>query len=345
MKFPWQSYETRADSYTDAVVELIQSQASGTFIDPSRIAAREIALGLWGRAFASASVEPGGVIASALTPGVLALMGREMIRRGEALFLIEVEDGRLVLHPACAWNVSGGPNPRSWLYEITMAGPTHQTIIYNVSERRVVHVRYGEESDRPWLGVGPLQHASVTGKLAANIESNLADETSQSPGSLLPVPDGKSKSQLQADLRKIKGKLALVESTGTGWGDGSQGAPRRDLVQNRIGADPPDGLVKLRADTAQEVLAACGVPVTLLESTQGTALREAWRQFLHSSVTPVSLLASVELSDKLDTPLTLSFDRMMASDLSGRARAFQSMVGGGMAVERAAALAGLMQPD
>ena len=54
MKFPWQSYETRADSYTDAVVELIQSQASGTFIDPSRIAAREIALGLWGRAFASA---------------------------------------------------------------------------------------------------------------------------------------------------------------------------------------------------------------------------------------------------------------------------------------------------
>ena len=93
------------------------------------------------------------------------------------------------------------------------------------------------------------------------------------------------------------------------------------------------------------MLAACGVPVTLLESTQGTALREAWRQFLHSSVTPVSLLASVELSDKLDTPLTLSFDRMMASDLSGRARAFQSMVGGGMAVERAAALAGLMQPD
>ena len=70
MKLPWQSHETRADSYTDTVVELIQSQASGTFIDPSRIAAREIALGLWGRAFASASVEPAGVIASALTPGV-----------------------------------------------------------------------------------------------------------------------------------------------------------------------------------------------------------------------------------------------------------------------------------
>jgi hypothetical protein len=36
---------------------------------------------------------------------------------------------------------------------------------------------------------------------------------------------------------------------------------------------------------------------------------------------------------------------MFASDLSGRARAFQSMVGGGMDVSKAAALAGLMDAD
>ena len=35
---------------------------------------------------------------------------------------------------------------------------------------------------------------------------------------------------------------------------------------------------------------------------------------------------------------------MFASDLSGRARAFQPMVGGGMPVDKAAALAGLMDP-
>ena len=33
------------------------------------------------------------------------------------------------------------------------------------------------------------------------------------------------------------------------------------------------------------------------------------------------------------------------ADLQGRARAFQSLVGGGMAVEKAAALSGLLQPD
>ena len=158
-------------------------------------------------------------------------------------------------------------------------------------------------------------------------------------------PSAYAKSALQKDLRTIKGKIALVESTSSGWGDGSQGAPRRDLVQNRIGANPPEVLATLRSDSALSVLAACGVPVTLLERADGTSLREAWRQFLHSSVTPVADIVAAELSDKLAVDIKLNFDRMFASDLSGRARAFQSMVGGGYDVEKAAALAGLMEPQ
>ena len=42
---------------------------------------------------------------------------------------------------------------------------------------------------------------------------------------------------------------------------------------------------------------------------------------------------------------TLSWQELRASDLSGRARAFQSMVGGGMAIDQAVAVAGLMVDD
>ena len=83
----------------------------------------------------------------------------------------------------------------------------------------------------------------------------------------------------------------------------------------------------------------------MLDASEGTALREGWRQFLHASVVPVAALVSAELSDKLAVDIGLNFDRMFASDLSGRARAFQSMVGGGMDVAKAAALAGLMEPN
>ena len=53
-----------------------------------------------------------------------------------------------------------------------------------------------------------------------------------------------------------------------------------------------------------------------------------------------------ELREKLHAPdLVLVWDELRASDLAGRGRAFQSMIGGGMDVAKAAALAGLTEPE
>ena len=52
--------------------------------------------------------------------------------------------------------------------------------------------------------------------------------------------------------------------------------------------------------------------------------------FLHGSIAAVAELIASELRAKLDTPdLRLSFDRLFASDIQGRARAYRSMVGTG----------------
>ena len=65
---------------------------------------------------------------------------------------------------------------------------------------------------------------------------------------------------------------------------------------------------------------------------------KAWK-----TTQPDAHVVAVELADRLDTPcLPFCFDRLFVSDLSGRARAFQSMVNGGADVEKAAALAGLL---
>ena len=50
------------------------------------------------------------------------------------------------------------------------------------------------------------------------------------------------------------------------------------------------------------------------------------------------------LTAKLEVDVTLGFDGPFAADLRGRARAFQSMVLGGMGVQKTAALVGLMNP-
>ena len=93
------------------------------------------------------------------------------------------------------------------------------------------------------------------------------------------------------------------------------------------------------------VLAACGVPPPLVAPGDGTAAREAWRRFLHGTIHPLGEIVAEEASRKLGIDVGLSFDRLFASDLSGRARAFQSMVNGGMDAGKAAALAGLMEAE
>jgi len=351
MRFPWFGrMETRAaeSSYTDAVVELLQQRAAGTARggDPHAIAATEIAAGLWGRAFMAADVQPETTASLAVTPAVRELIGRQLIKRGEALFLIELEEGALRLDAASSWTVTGRPDPASWRYQVERAGPSTTTTTRRVRPERVVHVRYAVDPARPWQGVSPLASSRITAALAANTERRLSEESAMATGSVLAVPDGTPKDQLQTDLRGMDGRLVLVESTAGGYGQGMDQAPRRDLIPQRIGADPPETLALLRSQAALAVLAACGVPTALLERSDGTGRREAWRQFLHASVAPVALAVAAELADKLALPdLALSHDRMMASDISGKARAFQSMVGGGIPVEKAAALAGLMEPE
>ena len=64
------------------------------------------------------------------------------------------------------------------------------------------------------------------------------------------------------------------------------------------------------------------------------------------SVEPVARMVAAELSRKLDVPgLSFDFSSLWAHDLAGRAAAFKALVAGGMEIERAVALSGLMSPE
>ena len=111
--WPWSRRETRATQpFTDAIVSAIASQAAGTTAgDPSAIAALEACAGIWSRAFAAATVEPAH---PAITPAVLALIARDLIRRGESVFAIEVDGAAPVLRPAGSWDVRGPWREDEW---------------------------------------------------------------------------------------------------------------------------------------------------------------------------------------------------------------------------------------
>lgn len=347
LRFPWSDRETRSASYTDALVEAIVRQSGGSVTAvETATGALETAAGLTGRAFASA--EPSGTesVKAAITPEVLLAIGRDLIRLGESVHAIDTAKG-LRLIPANTWTITGGYDPDTWEYKINLPGPS-RTVTREVSAAGVVHVRYAVDPAQPWAGLSPLQVASLTGRLSAETESALGDESAGPRGNLLPVPkDGDSPTlePLREALGKLRGKAMLVESAFNWQDDARRGGVGPDWTARRLGADPPAALVQLYGLNARQVLAACGVPIELVELAGSTGNRESWRRYLFGTVAPLGRIVSLELSRKLEEPITLQWDELRASDLAGRARAFQSMVGAGMALERAAALAGLMEPE
>ena len=177
----------------------------------------------------------------------------------------------------------------------------------------------------------------------------LADEASGPRGFLLPSPvDGNDPTvaALKSDIRALRGKVALVESTSSGWAaDGAQTRPKGDWEPRRIGASPGTPLIEQASLASREVFAACGIPLGIVIETEGTGQRESFRRLMHATITPLARIVAEELSAKFETDIGLSFDGLFAADLAGRARAFQSLVGGGMDIAKAAALAGLMQGE
>ena len=137
----------------------------------------------------------------------------------------------------------------------------------------------------------------------------------------------------------------LLETVAGGWGEGRSAAPLRDWKPERLGPDPPASLEAVMGRGFLEVLAACGCPPGLFIDADGTAQRESMRRFFSLTVEPLAGLLARELSEKLEAEISLGFAGRFAADLAGRARAFQSMVGGGMDLAKAAGLAGLMEAE
>ena len=337
----WPFKVDHRESATDAIVSALISQAGGSSVPPSveALGAVEAAAGLWSRAFGSATVEPSTPATLALTPSVLAAIGRGLAVRGEAVFALDV-NGAVELTQAASWKVAGGTRPESWRYEVELPLPSGKVAKRTLPAESVLHVRYATRPGAPWAGISPLGMASETKALATWIEKRLAEEASTATSYVLPLPESADVDALKADIKGGRGKLHIVDTTATGWGDGTAAAPQRDWKSNRLGADPPESLGKLRSDVKNDIFGVYGIPSSI-HGTGGSA-RESYRQFLASTIQPIAKIVLAELAVKLDTPtLALDFTELRAADISSRARAFKQLVDAGMDPAKAEAVTGL----
>ena len=126
------------------------------------------------------------------------------------------------------------------------------------------------------------------------MEAALAQEANTPRGYNISVPDPKQAGQLTTDLRGSKGGLSLVPSVASdaAWGQGMESKPSDDWMSKRIGMMPPLPMVELRSRAELSVLAAAGVPTTIMSTSDGTAKKEGFRRFLHLTLAPVGRIVA-----------------------------------------------------
>ena len=221
----------------------------------------------------------------------------------------------------------------------------------------VFHLRWSTDPARPWAGVSPLQHASDTGSLSGWIERRLSEEASGPTGAFLPIAKfdvdpgadlagddaDDPLAQLRSDIGSARGQTLIVESA-MAAADSPASAPRKDFQVARFGANPPGDLVELRHQVTLDIGSACGIPRALLDATaSGQAAREAWRQFVSTSVDGLARRLESQVFAQLGVEVAIDTSTLGGRDVQARASAFRRLAGkeGGLTIDDARAAAGI----
>ena len=179
--------------------------------------------------------------------------------------------------------------------------------------------------------------------MLGQIERRLGEESNIAVSLLTPVPEMSDANfdSLESDLNTAKGDIQLVETTSAGMGLGRGAAPQQDWQPKRFGPTIPPGNAELRRDAAQGIVACLAIPPALWVIGDGAALRESYRQFLHTTLAPIGIMVAAELTAKLNQPVALDFGRLAAADVASRARAAASLAAAGVDLDTALEMAGL----
>ena len=345
MRWPWRRRIERR-GFSDAILQAYETAATTKAASAAASAAVESVGGLLARTLSCASVDGPAWVRDTITPVWLGMVGRELVRNGEHLALVDMDgDGRVTLTPSGHWYWTGPARPESaWTATVSLYGPsdTHQR---EAARDELVFVQWSRLATTPHLGRSAHRLAHLAAKAAAEVERSLGDEAGGPITQIIPVPDNvggedKALTGIRTNIANARGRALLLESTAGGWGD-SGGRPQRDWKAERLGPQPPEAMVRLAEGTFSRLVAASGASVALFDDSDGTSQRESLRRFHLFTVLPVLKMVERELRDRLEVDVRLRVDHYGA-DLAGRATAFAKLVKGGMPIEQAAGASGVL---
>ena len=283
--------------YTTQRLSAMYNAVSGAVV-MGGVAAVEAVAGRVSRLMETARVSGGPRAEQALTPTVLAMIGRNLIEWGESLHFLKyrIVAGRVEYYLCPAqhqWTVLGGTDPEEWTVNATLTGA--QTVVTTSAPRAAwLHIIRDADPDYPWRGVAPLQRAAVSSQLARMAEDALVREMRQPSKSIIPMPQGVpiDVNTLRNDIQSSAAQVVFPTTTSAGFGAGRGSAPLTDWKPQRLKPMPEAALVDLADRATARVVAALGAHPAIMGGGggNGSVDREAHRQMRKQIMQPMARL-------------------------------------------------------
>lgn len=254
----------------------------------------------------------------------LALAGRSLALRGEALFLIR---DRLV--PCSDWDLrTRNGFPTAYRVSVSEAGGGRSE---TALAGEVLHFRIGSDVAAPYYGTAPLKRAQLTAGLLNAVETALAEVFDNAPlaSQIVPYPEAP-----QTDLEKIargfrgnRGKVLIRESVTVAAAGGP--APAQDWKPHDLSPDLSKAMTRETLAAARDgIHMAFGIlPGLTAPAATGPMVREAQRHLAQWVLQPIAEMMAEECAEKLGAAVRLDVMRpLQAFDAGGRARAAAGII-------------------
>lgn len=316
--------ETRAASSAGYTAQMMQARTAyitGTSGRAELTATVQGAVTLWENGLSVADVDGTNL----LTRRTLAMAGRMLALRGEALFYITDD----VLIPASDWDMSTRLS-RPVAYRLTLpdtGGGKTTTALAG----EVLHFRIGADANQPWHGTAPLRRASLSADLLETIERALCEVYGDAPlgSSIVPMPETPETdlTDIARGFRGSRGRVLVRESVQVAAAGGP--APQQDWRANDLTPDLQKAMMDKTLDQARDQInAAFGIlPGLNNAATTGPMVREAQRHLAQWCLQPMAEQMAEECAEKFGQAVKIDTLRpLQAFDAGGRARAAMGIV-------------------
>lgn len=307
--------------YTSQVIAARQSYITGREGIGELTATVQGCVSLWEGGFALADVSGTDLI----DRRSMALCGRALALRGEAVFLI-TGDGLVAAHD---WDLQTHNGiPRAYRLSIAdTGGGRKETALAG----EVLHFRAGCDVSLPYHGTAPLRRAQLTAGLLQVIETALSEVYENAPlgSQIVPMPEmpETDMEKMARGFRGNRGRVLIRESVNVSAAGGP--APAQDWRAADVTPDLSRAMTKEMLSASRDAISmAFGVlPAFGSASTTGPMIREAQRHLAGWTLQPLAMLMAEEATGKLGSDVMIDTLRpLQAFDAGARARALSAMV-------------------